>query len=38
VRDLKLGAALRVYLDPSHVYVFGADGALVAPAPYAEAA
>jgi len=38
VRDLKLGAALRVYLDPAHVYVFGADGALVAPAPYAQAA
>jgi glycerol transport system ATP-binding protein len=38
VRDLKLGAALRVYLDPAHVYVFGPDGALVAPAAYAMAA
>lgn len=38
VRDLKLGAALSVYLDPAHIYVFGADGALVAPAPYAQAA
>jgi glycerol transport system ATP-binding protein len=38
VRDLELGAALRVWLDPAHVYVFGADGALVAPAAYAQAA
>ncbi len=38
VRDLELGAALRVYLDPAHVYVFGPDGALVAPAAYAAAA
>jgi len=38
VRDLEIGARLRVWLDPAHVYVFGADGALVAPAAYALAA
>ena len=38
VHDLELGADLDVYLDPSHVYVFGEDGALVAPAAYALAA
>jgi glycerol transport system ATP-binding protein len=38
VRDLELGAVLRVWLDPAHVYVFAADGALVAPAAYAQAA
>src|SRR6056297_642759 len=38
VHDLELGADLEVYLDPSHVYVFGEDGALVAPAAYAVAA
>jgi len=38
VRDLELGAALRVWLDPAHVYVFSTDGALVAPAAYAHAA
>jgi len=38
VRDLDLGADLRVWLDPAHVYVFGTDGALVAPAAYALAA
>ncbi|MDZ7708832.1 MAG: ABC transporter ATP-binding protein [Roseovarius sp.] len=38
VRDLKIGADLRVWLDPAHVYVFGPDGALVAPAAYALAA
>ena len=30
--------AMRVWLDPAHVYVFGTDGALVAPASYAQAA
>jgi glycerol transport system ATP-binding protein len=30
--------ALTVYLDPRHVYVFGEDGRLVAPAAYAVAA
>lgn len=38
VHQLQLGAALRVYLDPRHIYVFGEDGRLVAPAPYAMAA
>lgn len=38
VHDLKLGAQLRVYLDPSHVYVFGEGGELIAPASYALAA
>lgn len=38
VRNLDLGSILPVYLDPSHVYIFGADGALVAPAAYASAA
>ncbi|MCA8880837.1 MAG: ABC transporter ATP-binding protein [Rhodobacteraceae bacterium] len=38
VRDLEIGAELPVYLDPAHVYVFGEDGRLVAPATYALAA
>ncbi|WP_116134534.1 ABC transporter ATP-binding protein [Tropicimonas sp. IMCC34043] len=38
VRDLEIGAELPVYLDPSHVYTFGEDGTLVAPAAYALAA
>lgn len=38
VHDLKIGSSLRVYLDPSHVYIFSEDGALVAPASYALAA
>lgn len=38
VHDLELGAPLKVYLDPRHVYIFGEDGALVAPAAYALAA
>ncbi|MCR9086225.1 MAG: ABC transporter ATP-binding protein [Rhodobacteraceae bacterium] len=38
VRDLEIGAELAVYLDPSHVYVFGEDGRLLAPASYALAA
>ncbi|MGG7564564.1 ABC transporter ATP-binding protein [Rhodovulum sp. DZ06] len=38
VRDLSIGAPLEVFLDPSHVYVFGEDGRLVAPAAYALAA
>src|SRR6056297_2798940 len=38
VHDLPLGADLEVFLDPRHVYVFGEDGALVAPAAYALAA
>ena len=38
VHDLELGAALPVYLDPAHVYIFDQDGVLVAPAAYALAA
>ena len=38
VRELEIGAPLEVHLDPVHVYVFGEDGALVAPAAYATAA
>ncbi|MGH1423279.1 MAG: ABC transporter ATP-binding protein [Pseudooceanicola sp.] len=38
VHELPLGTDLRVYLDPSHVYIFGEDGRLIAPAAYALAA
>lgn len=38
VHDLAIGNALDVWLDPSHVYVFGESGELVAPAAYAVAA
>ncbi|MEY8827947.1 ABC transporter ATP-binding protein [Sedimentitalea sp. XS_ASV28] len=38
VHDLALGEALTVWLDPRHVYIFGEDGALIAPAAYALAA
>lgn len=38
IHDLQLGADLRVYLDPSHVYIFAESGELVAPASYAVAA
>ncbi|SPJ22664.1 ABC transporter ATP-binding protein [Palleronia abyssalis] len=38
VRDLEPGQELTVHLDPRHIYIFGADGRLVQPAPYAEAA
>ncbi len=38
IRDLTPGQKLRVYLDPSHVYIFAQDGPLVAPASYAQAA
>ncbi|WP_425092210.1 ABC transporter ATP-binding protein [Tropicimonas sp. S265A] len=38
VHDLELGAPLKVYLDPRHVYIFDEDGTLVAPASYALAA
>ncbi|MBA1146347.1 ABC transporter ATP-binding protein [Ectothiorhodospiraceae bacterium WFHF3C12] len=38
VRDLEIGAVMPVYLDPAHVYIFGEDGSLVAPATYALAA
>jgi len=38
VHDLKLGEPLQVWLNPAHVYIFGEDGRLVAPAAYALAA
>lgn len=38
MHDLKLGSDLAVYLDPSHIYIFAQDGALVAPASYAAVA
>ncbi|MBN2906273.1 MAG: ABC transporter ATP-binding protein [Rhodobacteraceae bacterium] len=38
VQDLQIGTELPVYLDPTHVYIFGEDGRLVAPAAYALAA
>jgi glycerol transport system ATP-binding protein len=38
VHDLELGAPLTVHLDPAHVYLFGPDGMLAAPAAYALAA
>ena len=38
VHDLTLGEDLSVWLDPRHVYVFGENGKLVAPAAYALAA
>ncbi|MDU9006846.1 ABC transporter ATP-binding protein [Sedimentitalea todarodis] len=38
VHDLALGEALTVWLDPRHVYIFGEDGTLIAPAAYALAA
>lgn len=37
VKDLEIGSALKVYLDPSHVYIFSRDGASVAAASYASA-
>jgi glycerol transport system ATP-binding protein len=38
VHDLELERPLTVYLDPAHVYLFGPDGTLAAPAAYALAA
>ncbi len=38
VHDLPPGSELKVYLDPAHVYLFDANGDLVAPAAYAAAA
>ena len=38
VRDLPIGSQHRAYLDPAHIYIFGDDGHLVAPAAYALAA
>ncbi len=37
-RELPIGSEHLAYLDPAHVYVFGEDGRLVAPAAYAKAA
>lgn len=34
----EIGRPLTVWLDPAHVYLFGADGRLARPAPYAKAA
>jgi len=38
VRELDIGRDIEVHLDARHVYVFGEDGRLVAPASYALAA
>lgn len=38
VHDLPPGTAVSVYLNPAYIYLFDADGALVAPASYAVAA
>ncbi len=38
VHQLDIGAPIEVHLDPSHVYIFGQDGRLFAPASYALAA
>jgi glycerol transport system ATP-binding protein len=38
VEDLAPGTTVTVWLDPAHIYLFGQDGRLVAPAPYAMAA
>lgn len=38
VKNLEVGAALKVFLDQSHVYIFSQDGTSVAPASYAAAA
>ncbi len=38
VRDLPIGAPIDVFVDPAHVYLFDASGALAMPAPYAQAA
>ncbi|AUC54406.1 ABC transporter ATP-binding protein [Sagittula sp. P11] len=38
VHHLSLGEELSVWLDPRHIYIFGEDGNLVAPAAYALAA
>ncbi|GGL83294.1 ABC transporter ATP-binding protein [Pseudooceanicola nanhaiensis] len=38
VHDLPLGEEIPVWLDPRHVYIFGAGGELIVPAAYALAA
>lgn len=37
VHDMEPGSSVTVWLDPAHVYLFGPDGALAAPAAYALA-
>lgn len=37
VQDPEIGSAIPLYVDPAHVYVFGADGGLIRPAGYVEA-
>ncbi|MFN3973482.1 MAG: ABC transporter ATP-binding protein [Gemmobacter sp.] len=38
IHDLTDGAQIRLWLDPTHIYLFGAGGQLAAPAPYAMVA
>tara|TARA_R110000787_G_scaffold285173_2_gene400106 strand:+ start:64548 stop:65636 length:1089 start_codon:yes stop_codon:yes gene_type:complete len=38
VQNLTIGTAIKAYVDPTHIYVFNEDGALVAPAAYTLAA
>ncbi|MEM9097777.1 MAG: ABC transporter ATP-binding protein [Pseudomonadota bacterium] len=38
VRDPETGSQITLYVDPAHVYIFGADDRLVQPASYAEVA
>ncbi|AXI46182.1 ABC transporter ATP-binding protein [Sulfitobacter sp. SK012] len=38
VKILEIGSALKVYLDPKHVYIFAKDGTAIAAASYATAA
>ena len=38
VHNREHGQQLTVWLDPAHIYLFTADGALARPAPYAAAA
>ncbi|SFF18865.1 carbohydrate ABC transporter ATP-binding protein, CUT1 family [Sulfitobacter brevis] len=38
VKNLKIGSALSVYLDPKHIYIFAENGTSVAAASYATAA
>ncbi len=38
VHQFKSGSEVGLWLDPSHIYLFGADGRLALPAAYAQAA
>ncbi|PIL21065.1 ABC transporter ATP-binding protein [Puniceibacterium antarcticum] len=38
IHKLNIGEDMKVWLDPSHVYIFDKSGALVVPAAYAQAA